>query len=156
MKTSHPLRKLTTGLLCLVLNAAASGATREQADLGWRTWCELRPYGITQRLPLQEHRVYYTGLIRETDAIAADNRKVIRETDAIPRWDTVSVSRDGKPLMVAKPGHLDANLFTGLQKGQGWIDFDLLIVDDDLPCLAHGQGLCWKRLQEAMQTTAPA
>ena len=98
MKTSHPLRKLTTGLLCLVLNAAASGATREQADLGWRTWCELRPYGITQRLPLQEHRVYYTGLIRETGAIAPDSRKVIRETDAIPHWDTVSVSRDGKPL----------------------------------------------------------
>ena len=91
------LQNITSSSLCLVLVATAWGESHE-ADLAWRTWCELRPYSINERLPLQEHRIYYTGLIDATEPVKGDNRQVIRETDPFPDWETLRVSRAGKSL----------------------------------------------------------
>ena len=48
-----------------------------------------------------------------------------------------AVARDGQPFVIAKPGHFDARLLTGLDQGHGPVYFDFLSVDDDLAQLAH-------------------
>ena len=53
-----------------------------------------------------------------------------------------AVARDGQTFVIAKARHLDPGLFTGLDQGQGGIDLDLLIVDDDLAQVRHGLSLC--------------
>lgn len=68
----------------VALAASTAAATAHEVDLSQRAWCELRPYGLLQRLPLQRYRIHFTGLIRGTDPD--------------PDWRTLAIRRDGGRL----------------------------------------------------------
>ena len=70
-------------LTILALVGAASPITvgdAQHVDLSTRTWCRLRPYGNLESLPIQKHRLSFTGLIEGRDP-PPDRASIVIERD---------------------------------------------------------------------------